>query len=77
MQPVQPDFGQVVQGIFTGQLSDARAALTDLQSREDAELERAIEAARANGAQVTRDDWVFPNWDPTRDYVEADYAALT
>jgi hypothetical protein len=25
---------------------------------------------------VSRDDWVFPNWDPTQDYTEEDYQAL-
>ena len=38
--------------------------------------ERAIKAARAKGANVSRDDFVFPNWDPTRDYANEDYAAL-
>jgi multiple sugar transport system substrate-binding protein len=66
----------VVQGIFTGQLEDPKAAMLDLQDRADAELERAIKAAQDKGAQVSRDDWVFPNWDPTRDYTEADYEAL-
>jgi multiple sugar transport system substrate-binding protein len=73
---VQPGFGQVIQGIFTGQLGDPQAAMQDLQDRADAELERAIAAARDKGANVSRDDWVFPNWDPTRDYTEADYEAL-
>ncbi len=74
---LQPDFGQTVQGIFTGQLEDARRAMQDLQDRANAELDRAIAAAQANGAQVSRDDWGFPNWDPAQDYTEADYAALT
>ncbi|MBA2277646.1 MAG: extracellular solute-binding protein [Chloroflexia bacterium] len=73
---LQPDFGQVIQGLFTGQLSDTKAAMQDLQDRADAELDRGIEAARAKGAQVSRDDWVFPNWDPTQDYTAEDYAAL-
>lgn len=77
LRPVQPDFGTVVQGIFSGQLQDTRAAMQDLQDRSDAELDRAIQAARDKGAQVSRDDWVFPNWDPTQDYTEEDYAALT
>ncbi len=76
MKPVQPNFGTVVQGIFAGQLADAAAAMQDLQDRSDAELERAIKVAQDNGAQVSRDDWVFPNWDPTRDYTEEDYTAL-
>lgn len=76
MTTLTPDFGTTIQGIYTGQLSDPRAAMQDLQDRSEAELERAIAAAQANGAQVSRDDWVFPNWDPTRDYTEADYSAL-
>lgn len=76
LQPVTPNFGETVQGIYTGQLGDARQAMQELQDREDAELERAIEAARGKGAEVLRDDWVFPNWDPTRDDTNEDYAAL-
>jgi len=73
---VTPDFGTTVQGIFTGQLSDAKKAMQDLTDRTEKELDRAIKAAQAKGAKVTRDDWVFPNWDPTKDYTQADYAAL-
>jgi multiple sugar transport system substrate-binding protein len=76
LQRLTPTFGETIQGIFTGQLSDAKAALLDLQDRANAELERAIEAARANGAEVTRDDWVFANWDPEQDYTEEMYQAL-
>lgn len=76
LQNLTPSFGEVVQGLFTGQLGDAQAALQDLQDRSEAELERAIKAARDKGAQVSRDDWVFPNWDPTQDYTTEDYAAL-
>ncbi len=69
----QPNFGTVIQGVYTGQIRDPRAAMKDLQDRSEAELERAIKAAREKGANVSRDDWKFPNWDPTRDYTQADY----
>lgn len=71
-----PNFGEVVQGIMTGQVPDVKAAMEDLQSRSDAELERAIKAAQDTGAEVSRDDFVFPNWDPTVDYTEAMYGEL-
>jgi multiple sugar transport system substrate-binding protein len=71
---VQPNFGAVVQGLYTGQLKDPKAAMQDLQDRSDKELDRAIKAAQAKGAKVSRDDWKFPNWDPGKDYTEADYA---
>ncbi len=73
---VTPDFGTVVQGIYTGQLSDPRKAMQDLKDRADKELDRAIKAAQAKGAKISRDDFVFANWDPTKDYTDADYAAL-
>lgn len=76
-KPLTPDFGETIEGIFTGQLSDPLAAMQDLKDRADAELERAIQAAQDKGVDVSRDAWVFPNWDPTRDYTAEDYAALT
>ena len=71
-----PNFGAVMQGIYTGQIADTKKAMKDLQDRSEAELDRAIKAAQAKGAKVTRDDWAFPNWDPMKDYTDADYAAL-
>lgn len=73
---LSPDFGQVLQGVFTGQVSDAKKAMQDLKDRADKELDRSLKAAQAKGAKVSRDDLAFPNWDPTKDYTDADYAAL-
>jgi multiple sugar transport system substrate-binding protein len=72
---LKPSFGEVVLGIYSGQLQDAKAAMQDLQDRAEAELDRAIKAAQGKGAKVSRDDWKFANWDPTKDYTDADYKA--
>jgi multiple sugar transport system substrate-binding protein len=76
LKPLTPDFGTTVQGIYTGQVADPKKAMQDLKDRADKELDRAIKAAQAKGAKVTRDDFAFANWDPTKDYTDADYAAL-
>ncbi len=76
LRPVTPDFGATMQGIYTGQLGDPKKAMQDLKDRSDKELERAIKAAQGKGAKVSRDDLVFPNWDPMKDYTDADYAAV-
>lgn len=76
IQPVQPDFGTTIQGMFAGQISDIDGALQGLQDAWNAELERAIGAAKQTGAQVSRDDFAFANWDPTTDYTADDYSAL-
>jgi multiple sugar transport system substrate-binding protein len=75
-RPLTPDLGQIMQGVLADQISDPKAAMQDLQDRANAELERAIKAAQDAGANVSRDDWVFANWDPGHDYTEEDYSAL-
>jgi len=76
MKTLTPDFGTTLQGVYTGQISDPKKAMQDLKDRSDKELDRAIKAAQAKGAKVSRDDQTFPNWDPMKDYTDADYAAL-
>ena len=77
LQPITPNLAETIQGLYTEQINmSIEEALQDLQDRSNAELDRAIEAARADGADVSRDDLVFPNWEPTQDYATADYEAL-
>jgi multiple sugar transport system substrate-binding protein len=76
IQKPTPSLGEVIQGIYTGQLDDSKAAMQDLKDRSERALDDAIAEAQADGVTVSRDDYVFPNWDPTRDYLEADYAEL-
>ncbi|QOR70573.1 carbohydrate ABC transporter substrate-binding protein [Ruania alkalisoli] len=72
LRPLSPDFGTTIQGIYTGQLEDPAAAMRNLQDRAEAELDRAVDAAVAEGANVSRDDWVFADWDPSVNYVYED-----
>ena len=75
LKAVTPNFNEVIQGLMAGQLTDVRKEFQDLADRSNAELDRAIKAAQDKGANVSRDDFVFSNWDPMVDYTEADYAA--
>lgn len=65
-----------VQGLFTAQTSDIKAQLTTLVSETNKALDAAFKAAQDAGAEVSRDDLVFANWQPTQDYVASDYEAL-
>lgn len=76
LQASDPSISATIEGIFTGQITDAEAALADLDSRLDEEMEKAFEAAAADGASVDYSELQFPNWDPTTDYTADDYAAL-
>jgi multiple sugar transport system substrate-binding protein len=42
--------------------------MKDLQDRMDAALDAAIKTAQQRGAKVSRDDFVFADWDPAQDY---------
>lgn len=68
VQPVTPNFNDTLVGLFTGDLTDAKQAMTDLQNRMTSALDDAIKTAQARGANVSHDDFVFADWDPSQDY---------
>lgn len=65
---ITPNLNDVLTGLFTGQLPDVKAALSDLESRAQSAHDKAISQAQASGAKVSATDWIFPDWDITRPY---------
>jgi multiple sugar transport system substrate-binding protein len=76
LKPVTPIWQDLMQGLFTGDLSNPKAQFSKYNSALDKTLDDAIAAAKKKGSSVTRDDFVFPNWDPATDYTTADYKQL-
>lgn len=76
LEPVQPGFGVILEGIFAGQIDDPRQALIDYNSEMNAAMDRAIDAVNADGVSISREEYVFANWDPSVDYTAADYDEL-
>ena len=68
-EPVVPDVGDVLVGIYTGQIEDWRQALIDLDARKQVALEAAIQKAQEDGAEVSLEDYVFPDLNPMENYV--------
>jgi multiple sugar transport system substrate-binding protein len=64
-----PGLPQLMTGILTGQLTDIDAALQDLDTRLNAALEQGINDAAAAGKQVSREDYIFADWDPSQPYI--------
>lgn len=64
-----PDLAQTVQGLFSGQLTNVKQSLTNLKDAMNKALDKAISEANLKGANVSRADLVFSDWDPTKDYV--------
>lgn len=65
----EPGEREIMQGIYTGQITDIDAALEDLDTRWTAAREQAIADAQAAGADVRLEDWIFADWDITEDYL--------
>ena len=68
VNPVQPDFGTILTGIFTGQIKDVRGAFMDLDARLMASLAQGVKQAQQQGHQVSMDDYIFTGWDITKPY---------
>ncbi|MBZ2198950.1 ABC transporter substrate-binding protein [Occultella gossypii] len=66
--PVAPELGNVIQGYLGGELTDLRAELTKLSDAYSAALDEAISGATGEGANVSRADWEFPDWQRGVDY---------
>ncbi|WP_298461054.1 ABC transporter substrate-binding protein [uncultured Cellulomonas sp.] len=66
--PISPGLGDIVQGYLGGDITDLRGELQALNDRYEADLTQAIERAQAEGADVSRDDWAFPDWERGEDY---------
>lgn len=76
METLTPNLGEIVSGVIDGSITEVKSALQDLSDRSNQQRDDAIEAARANGADVSRDDWVFPNYRPGEDYTQDMYGEL-
>lgn len=63
---VKPDLGTIVQGAFSGDVTDVRAALKKLSDDEERAREAAIKAA---GVKLDGSAWAFPDWKRGEDYV--------
>lgn len=72
-KPVTPGFGELIQAAFVGKAGDLRKELKALEDRSNKSLDDAIAAATKKGAKVSREDWVFPKWDPAKDFTREDY----
>lgn len=76
-----PDLGhgvrlrEIIEGVFGGDL-DLKSELKKYADDRNKGLDDAIAAANKKGAQVSRDDYVFPNWDPGQDYTGEMYDEL-
>jgi ABC-type glycerol-3-phosphate transport system substrate-binding protein len=66
--PVAPHLGDLIQGYLGGQISDLKGELVKLSDTFSRDLDSAIQQASSAGANVSRDDFAFPDWKRGEDY---------
>lgn len=65
---IYPNQNDVLETAYLGKAGFE--ALSDLDKRLDAAVDGAIKKAQEAGVKVQRKDFVFPDWDPARNYVQ-------
>ena len=63
-----PTDNDVLNNIYEGKAG--YDTLKDLSKRRDATWDEGFAKAQAAGVKVSRADFTFPDWDPTKDYVQ-------
>lgn len=71
VKDVQPSLGAIMQGVLSQSIPDYAGALKTLADQTTEEWQRATAAVGMDYSELE-----FPNWDPTKDYTDADYEAL-
>jgi ABC-type glycerol-3-phosphate transport system substrate-binding protein len=67
-KPVTPHVGNIVQGYLGGSIKDLKAELKKLSDATTADRAKALQKAKASGAKVAEDNYVFADWKPGQDY---------
>lgn len=70
---VKPTLGDIVQGVLTGDVKDVKKSLKQLSDKSSKEREKALKTAKKKDAEVSLDDYAFPNWKPESDYTKKKY----
>ena len=61
-------FGPTIQGYLSGENMDIEKYLADYAVEQNEFLMEALEEATEEGADVSKENWIFEDWDKTEDY---------
>jgi multiple sugar transport system substrate-binding protein len=73
MKDVKPNLGDIVGGMFAGDVTDVRGALKKLTDASEKERARALAVSKKAGVKADEADWAFANWQPRKDYTKEMY----
>jgi multiple sugar transport system substrate-binding protein len=73
---IKPSIGELLQMIITGKEKDIEGTLKAYNDKMNQGLLDGIKKAQDGGAKVSENDFVFPNWDPFKNFTDEDYKTL-
>ncbi|MDR6550846.1 extracellular solute-binding protein [Paenibacillus qinlingensis] len=73
---VKPTMNDILQMLLTGAQKDADSLLKQYDEKLNKGLQDGINKMKQGGAKITPEEFIFPNWDPSKDYTDNDYKAL-
>ncbi|MCR8632980.1 ABC transporter substrate-binding protein [Paenibacillus radicis (ex Xue et al. 2023)] len=73
---VKPIFGDLLIMLLMEDKGNVETTLKDYNNKLNAGLQAAIDKVNKSGANVSLNDFTFPNWDPAKDYTDDLYKAL-
>ena len=62
MREIHPNPAEILQGYYSGAISDWKAELIKFNNAMTEERDRAIKRVQDKGIKVSINDWIFPNW---------------
>lgn len=75
VKDITPNLGQIAQGVIAGAIVDYETELKQYAQKTKEEWQRAVDAVKAKGVEISMDDFEFKNWNPLEDYTTESYKA--
>lgn len=73
MKDLHPNPAEILQGYYSGAITDWKAELIKYNDAMTKERLRAIKKVQSKGIEVSVQDWVFPNWEYGMNYTTDKY----
>ncbi|WP_226527242.1 ABC transporter substrate-binding protein [Metabacillus niabensis] len=72
---MKPSFSEVMV-MLMNETGDVEELLNETNEKLNQNLEEAVKKVKEEGANVSLEDYKFPNWDPQAEYLQEDYEEL-
>jgi multiple sugar transport system substrate-binding protein len=73
---MKPSFGDLFIKMLADDKTDVDATMKEYTNKMNAGLQAAIDKVNASGSKVSLNDFMFPNWEPSKDYTDDAYKSL-